>query len=340
MKTRTRPARSLSPTQARHAHDQVFLNLGNNGRPRRAGLLAVRQVTSGMSVVIKLYGGYGEPPTRRAAADLRPGRRLPAQAVPEARPHRDGADPLGRLLPPPVPIYEYVCMECESHFEELVRGDEQIVFSDCAATNVSRQISTFAVHGMAKQPELQGAAAAAVVVAAAPAPAAISALDERPAGEQLTRAEREQLEAELASWRARGGSRSSRRSRWRAHMATSPRTSSTTLRRTNRACSSGGSRSCSPGCTTQRSSTKRRRRRAESSRWARGRAEAGGRRADEGRHLERRRCLAGVAGRPRVLGKKVGDQIVVEAPRGTWSATSSRSPLAAFCPEGSYTHPP
>jgi predicted nucleic acid-binding Zn ribbon protein len=22
-----------------------------------------------------------------------------------------------------VPIYEYVCMECEAHFEELVRGD-------------------------------------------------------------------------------------------------------------------------------------------------------------------------------------------------------------------------
>lgn len=51
-----------------------------------------------------------------------------------------------------MPIYEYVCMQCESHFEELVRGEEQIACPDCAATNVSRQFSTFAVHGVAKQP--------------------------------------------------------------------------------------------------------------------------------------------------------------------------------------------
>jgi putative FmdB family regulatory protein len=50
----------------------------------------------------------------------------------------------------PVPIYEYVCMNCESHFEELVRGEEQVACPDCAATNVSRQFSTFAVHGATK----------------------------------------------------------------------------------------------------------------------------------------------------------------------------------------------
>ncbi len=49
-----------------------------------------------------------------------------------------------------VPIYEYVCMECESHFEELVRGEEQVACPDCAATNVSRQFSSFAVHGVTK----------------------------------------------------------------------------------------------------------------------------------------------------------------------------------------------
>jgi putative FmdB family regulatory protein len=53
-----------------------------------------------------------------------------------------------------VPIYEYVCMECESHFEELVRGEQTIACPDCAATNVSRQFSTFAVHGAAKQPSM------------------------------------------------------------------------------------------------------------------------------------------------------------------------------------------
>ena len=49
-----------------------------------------------------------------------------------------------------VPIYEYFCMECESHFEELVRGEEQVACPDCAATNVSRQFSSFAVHGVTK----------------------------------------------------------------------------------------------------------------------------------------------------------------------------------------------
>jgi putative FmdB family regulatory protein len=41
-------------------------------------------------------------------------------------------------------------MKCESHFEELVRGDEQVACPDCAATNVSRQFSSFAVHGLTK----------------------------------------------------------------------------------------------------------------------------------------------------------------------------------------------
>jgi putative FmdB family regulatory protein len=49
-----------------------------------------------------------------------------------------------------VPIYEYVCMECESHFEELVRGEEQVACPDCTATSVSRQFSSFAVHGVKK----------------------------------------------------------------------------------------------------------------------------------------------------------------------------------------------
>ena len=56
-----------------------------------------------------------------------------------------------------MPIYEYVCMACESHFEELVRGEQQVACPDCAATNVSRQFSTFAVHGAPKQPSFMPA---------------------------------------------------------------------------------------------------------------------------------------------------------------------------------------
>ena len=51
-----------------------------------------------------------------------------------------------------MPIYEYVCMECESHFEELVRNDEEPDCPDCTSENVRRQLSVFARHGAADQP--------------------------------------------------------------------------------------------------------------------------------------------------------------------------------------------
>ena len=62
----------------------------------------------------------------------------------------------GQCIVSSMPIYEYVCMECESHFEELVRGEQVVACPDCSATNVSRQFSTFAVHGTSKQPSFSG----------------------------------------------------------------------------------------------------------------------------------------------------------------------------------------
>ena len=52
-----------------------------------------------------------------------------------------------------MPIYEYACMECESHFEELVRNGEQPVCPRCGASNVLKQLSVFAasVVGSAAQ---------------------------------------------------------------------------------------------------------------------------------------------------------------------------------------------
>ena len=56
-----------------------------------------------------------------------------------------------------MPIYEYVCMECESHFEELVRmGDTATSCPDCGASNVRKQFSVFAAHGTAAQPGFSG----------------------------------------------------------------------------------------------------------------------------------------------------------------------------------------
>ena len=51
-----------------------------------------------------------------------------------------------------MPIYEYVCMQCEAHFEELVRNGEGVTCPECAAANVRKQLSVFAAHGTSSQP--------------------------------------------------------------------------------------------------------------------------------------------------------------------------------------------
>jgi putative FmdB family regulatory protein len=45
-----------------------------------------------------------------------------------------------------MPIYEYVCMHCESHFEELVRNGERPPCPDCGNASVRKQLSVFAAH--------------------------------------------------------------------------------------------------------------------------------------------------------------------------------------------------
>jgi putative FmdB family regulatory protein len=56
-----------------------------------------------------------------------------------------------------MPIYEYVCMECESHFEELVKFDDSgVKCPDCSATNVVKQLSVFATAGVSSQPSFGG----------------------------------------------------------------------------------------------------------------------------------------------------------------------------------------
>ena len=50
-----------------------------------------------------------------------------------------------------MPMYEYVCMKCEGHFEELVRGDQVVACPECGETKVARQLSTFSMVGTAGQ---------------------------------------------------------------------------------------------------------------------------------------------------------------------------------------------
>jgi putative FmdB family regulatory protein len=58
-----------------------------------------------------------------------------------------------------VPIYEYACMECEEHFEELVRSEQQVVTCPtCGAAKVLKQLSTFAFTGTSSSPSFAGSA--------------------------------------------------------------------------------------------------------------------------------------------------------------------------------------
>jgi putative FmdB family regulatory protein len=58
-----------------------------------------------------------------------------------------------------MPIYEYVCMECESHFEELVRNGQEPDCPDCGNADVRKQLSVFSAHGSSTQPSFGGEAA-------------------------------------------------------------------------------------------------------------------------------------------------------------------------------------
>lgn len=51
-----------------------------------------------------------------------------------------------------MPIYEFVCMECESHYEELVPMDATADCPDCGSENVRKQFSVFAAHGVENGP--------------------------------------------------------------------------------------------------------------------------------------------------------------------------------------------
>ena len=55
-----------------------------------------------------------------------------------------------------MPIYEFVCMECESHFEELVAMGGQADCPDCGSTNVRKQFSVFASVGAESRPSYGG----------------------------------------------------------------------------------------------------------------------------------------------------------------------------------------
>ena len=59
-----------------------------------------------------------------------------------------------------MPVYEYACMECEEHFEELVRMNaEAPPCPSCGSADVLKQLSVFAAHGTSTQPSFGQTAA-------------------------------------------------------------------------------------------------------------------------------------------------------------------------------------
>lgn len=56
-----------------------------------------------------------------------------------------------------MPIYEYVCMKCENHFEELVGvSAPDPPCPSCGGARVAKQFSVFATHGGGEQPSFSG----------------------------------------------------------------------------------------------------------------------------------------------------------------------------------------
>lgn len=45
-----------------------------------------------------------------------------------------------------MPIYEYVCVQCNQQFELLVRGDEKPACPECGGTRVAKQLSVPSAH--------------------------------------------------------------------------------------------------------------------------------------------------------------------------------------------------
>jgi putative FmdB family regulatory protein len=46
-----------------------------------------------------------------------------------------------------MPVYEYVCAQCEHAFEELVIGGEEVACPRCSSAKLRKRFSTFATNG-------------------------------------------------------------------------------------------------------------------------------------------------------------------------------------------------
>ena len=72
-----------------------------------------------------------------------------------------------------MPIFEYVCQQCNHQFEAILMGKQKAACPKCESKRLSQQLSSFSVGGeksRAMAPAAARAAAAATLVVPAPAP--------------------------------------------------------------------------------------------------------------------------------------------------------------------------
>jgi len=53
----------------------------------------------------------------------------------------------------PMPIYEYICQDCQHQFETLVTGDRQPACPQCRGGELEKQLSVFAVSTRSAAPQ-------------------------------------------------------------------------------------------------------------------------------------------------------------------------------------------
>jgi putative FmdB family regulatory protein len=55
-----------------------------------------------------------------------------------------------------MPIFEYICTDCERRFEAVVRASEEPSCPSCAGSKLERQLSSFAVGAAQSAPQPGG----------------------------------------------------------------------------------------------------------------------------------------------------------------------------------------
>ncbi|MBI4483764.1 MAG: zinc ribbon domain-containing protein [Acidobacteria bacterium] len=54
-----------------------------------------------------------------------------------------------------MPIFEYLCQDCGSHFEKIVYGDAALIpCKECGSARTERQLSTFSVRTSSPTPQI------------------------------------------------------------------------------------------------------------------------------------------------------------------------------------------